>query len=266
MFRKILGKLGTGDPDVNEPQRERREPTFEETPEADSAPVDAPQRSQADLANQGADILRKLMISHYTDEAGIHIETVLSAAAACAGYQAQRAGLWLIEADQPEGKAFAEVKEVPTASGDVFIVSELVNQLLAGDTDADRLTVLKVVAAGGIGAGGTRLPNMTEVARRTADARGSDDYPPLSVPPEHLPEENARAALQLWWPVVTKIFSVAELGRVDPISRMLALSLMTARLIEAGKDAVAPDTAMQLAMETAFAMAQVTGVRAELPA
>ena len=106
---------------------------------------------------------------------------------------------------------------------------------------------------------------MCEIATRTAAACGSENYPPLSVPPEHAPEENARVALQRWWPVVTKIFSVDEFRQVDPLYRMLALSAMTGRLIEAGKDAVDPDIAMQLAMETAFAMAKVTGIRSELP-
>ena len=263
MFRKMFGKReGSDGPAL---QRERREPTFGDAPDTGpDAPVDALQRSQSDLAEQGADILRRLMISHYTDDDGIHLETVLSAAAACAGYQAQRAGLWLIATDQPEARAFPDVNEVTTAGGDMFVVSELVNQLLASDADPDRLTVLKLVAAGGMRAGGTRLPDVTEIATRTAAAFDNENYPPLSVPPEHVPEENARVALQRWWPVVTKIFSVDEFRQVDPLDRMFALSLMTGRLIEAGKDAVDPDIATQLAMETAVAMAKVTGIRSEL--
>ena len=152
MFRKMFGKReASDDPAV---QHARREPTFGYAPDTGpDAPVDASQRSRSGLANQGADILRKLMISHYTDDDGIHLETVLSAAAACAGYQAQRAGLWLIATDQPEAREFPDVNEVTTANGDMFVVSERVNQLLASDADAERLTVLKFVGAGGMRAG-----------------------------------------------------------------------------------------------------------------
>jgi hypothetical protein len=264
MFRKMFGKREASHEVAL--QRERREPTFGDAPDTGpNAPVDTSRRTQSDLADRGAEILHKLMISHYTDDDGIHLETVLSAAAACAGYQAQRAALWLIATDQPEANAFPDVNEVATASGDLFVVSELVNQLLASDADSDRLTVLKLVGSGGMRAGGTRLPDVTDIAARTDGACGTENYPPLTVPPEHVPEENARVALQRWWPVVTKIFSADEFRQVNPLDRMLALSAVTGRLIEAGQDAVDPDIAMQLAMETAWAMAKVTGIRSELP-
>jgi hypothetical protein len=264
MFRRLFGNRDARG-DGGAPQRQRREPTFGDGPSTvPPAPAASPQRSQSDLANEAADILRKLMMSHYADDHGIHIETLLSAAAACAGYQAQQAGLWLIAMDQPEAKEVPGVNEVTTTSGEVFIFSELVNQLVASGADPNRLTVFRLVASEGARAGGSRFPDMREVARRTAAACGSQNYPPLSVPPQHFPKENARIALQRWWPIVVKIFSANELRHVSPLHRMFALSLMTGQLIEAGKDVLNPDVAMLLAMETAFAMAKVTGIKAEL--
>jgi hypothetical protein len=259
MFKKIFGLADKSQPS------ERKEPQFGDAPAAQARePSSSTKVDAGKLATQAAELIKKLMMAAYTDERGVHLETILSAVSALAGYAGQRAALAMIEAGTAEAKQFPQIHEISTKNGQTFLVSELVNQLVASAGGPDRLTVFTLVANGGLRAGGKRLPEMGEIMRRNAEAIGSSNYPPLTVPQQHFPRENAITALRRWWPVVVKVFSVKELRSLHPIYHMFALGHIAMQVIESGKDVINPEIAVNLAMETAVAASKVTGIEADL--
>lgn len=242
----------------------RKEPIFGRSPNSTENASAKPKASDGALAQEGVDILRKFMMAEYTDERGVHLETILSAVAALAGYQAQQAGIAVILAGDPEARKYPDMREVIGDDGRKFLFIEYVNQLVASPGGTDQLTVLRLVANGGLKAGGKNVPDMRLIMQRNAQALGSDNYPPLSVPVENSPRENALTALRRWWPIAVKIYSVDGFNHIHPLLRMYALAHLAGQLIEEGKNVLNPDTAMLLAMETAVAMSKVTGIDSSL--
>jgi hypothetical protein len=248
MLRKLFG----GGP---------KEPT---QPPARTGPA-VPREGTAKRAAEAGEIITKFVKAGCQDERGIHVESVLSALAALAGYSAQIAAVRMIREGDPAAKQFPQLNEVKTKDGRAFLVCELANQFVAAAGGPDKLTVLTLVANMGMRAGGKQLPDMLAIMKRNAAYLGSPNYPPLSVSPSHYPKENALVALRQWWPVVVKVFSVEETRDIHPLFWMLALANETGKLIEEGKGILHPDVAMVLAMETAMAMSKVTGIGSELP-
>jgi hypothetical protein len=243
---------------------DRKEPTFGPSGSSNATSTAAPSPTgMGKLALEAGDIVGRFMHSDYQDERGVHVESILSATAALAGFSAQQAALTMIKEGRPEAKQFPQMQYVTSKSGRVFLFSELTNQFVASAGGPERLTVLTLIANGGLRAGGKQVPNMLEIVKRNAQFMGSDNYPSLSVPPQHFPRENALVALQRWWPLVVKIFSVNELRDLHPLYWMLALSHLAGQLIEDGKDILNPEVAMVLAMETAVAMSKVTGIETD---
>ena len=258
MFRKLFG----GGPKEPAQPSARTEPAFA-GPAANAGT--APREGTGKRAGAAGEIIAKFVKAGCQDERGIHVESVLSALAALSGYAAQVAAIRMIRDGDPAAKQFPQLNEVKTKDGQTFLVCELANQFVAAAGGPDKLTVLTLVANTGIRAGGKHLPDMLAIMKRNAAHLGSPNYPPLSVPPNHFPKENALVALRQWWPVVIKVFSVEETRDIHPLFWMLALANETGKLIEEGKDILYPDVAMMLAMETAVAMSKVTGIGSEFP-
>lgn len=258
MFRKLFG----GGPKVPTQPPTRAEPAFAR-PSANAGT--APREGTGKRAGEAGEIIAKFVKAGYQNERGIHVESVLSALASLSGYAAQVAAVRMIRDGDPAAKQFPQLNEVKTKDGQTFLISELANQFVAAAGGPDKLTVLTLVANMGMRAGGKQLPDMLAIMKRNAAHLGSPNYPPLSVPPDHFPKENALVALRQWWPIVVKVFSADELRDIHPLFWMLALANETGKLIEDGKDILHPDVAMMLAMETAVATSKVTGIGSELP-
>ena len=258
MFRKLFGASDKMHPN------ERKEPVFTKQPASPTQSVTSShQEGAGKLAIGAGEIFKKFMAAGYTDERGIHLESILSATSALAGYAAQQAGLAMIREGHPEAKQFPQLQQITTKTGQTFLVSELVNQLVASGGGPDRVTVLTLVANSGVRAGGKHLPDMMEIVKRNAQFLGDANYPPLTVPEQNHPRENALAALGRWWPMVVKVFSVTELSALHPLYHMFALAHLAGQWIESGKDVLNPEIAMVLSMETAVATSKVMGVESE---
>lgn len=256
MFKKLFGK----NPDQSVQNPGRTEPAFA----AGNARA-APRPGTGKLANEGGEIITKFVRAGYQDERGVHIESVLSALAALAGYAAQVTAIRLIKDGDPAATQFPQVNEIKTKDGQAFLIIELANQLVAAPGGPDKLTILTLVANAAMRVGGKRLPDMTAIMKRNAAHFGSPDYPPLTVDPRHFPKENALVALRQWWPVVVTVFSAVELRDIHPLYWVFTLANEAGKLIEEGKAVLDPDLAMVLVMETAVAMSKVTGISSELP-
>jgi hypothetical protein len=256
MFKKFFGK----GPEQPAQTPARTEPVF-----APANAVTPPREGTGKRANEGGEIIAKFVRAGYQDERGVHLESVLSALAALAGYAAQVAALRLIKDGDPAARQFPQVHEIKTKDGQAFLMIELANQLVAAPGGPDKLTILTLIANAAMRAGSKQLPDMTAIMKRNAAHFGSPDYPPLSVDPRHFPRQNALLALRQWWPVVVGVFSAVELRDIHPMYWMFTLANETGKVIEEGKDILNPDVAMTLVMETAVAMSKVTGISSEFP-
>jgi len=145
-------------------------------------------------------------------------------------------------------------------SGEEYIFSELANQLIAGQFGADQLTVYSIVSGHARKVGAQRMPDVTDIIKRTAAAIGSADFPALSVA-QHRPRENARVALNRWWSIISRMFDSPELRDLNPFYRTFSLATATGELIEAVSGVLDPEVALVLVLETAIAMSKVTGIR-----
>jgi len=191
-------------------------------------------------------------------------EAVLCALGALAGYAAQQA---IREAVVKTGKlsldqAFVVIE---TRSGEVYFFGDLLNAIIAAKDDADNVksqakdsghaSIWKIVSAAGYEAGALNLPDVTDMIKHCAATVGGQDFGIPRVPDAHMPEILPRDAVARFWPATRR-----KLADAEPMSWPLHLAMAARTLIVDLKDAVRPDIAVQIVMESAVPMSKIDPV------
>lgn len=191
-------------------------------------------------------------------------EAVLCALGALAGYAAQQA---IREALVKTGKlsldqAFVVIE---TRSGEVYFFGDLLNAIIVAKNganngnnqarDSGHASIWKIVSAAGYEAGALNLPDVADVIKHCAATVGGEDFGIPRVPAAHMPEILPRDAVSRFWPATRH-----KLAEAEPMSWPLHLAMAAHALIVDLKDAVRPDIAVQIVMESAVPMSKIDPV------
>jgi len=179
---------------------------------------------------------------------GIHIETLLSALGAMAGFGCQIAVREVLvkSGRMPLESAFVIVRGV---NGARYFMGDYLNQPLL----QARISVWSLVA-GAVHHTGAPLPDINEIVHRVVASVGSSDFGTLSVPADHQPAEQPIDTLKKQWAICYKVLS--ELN-ADPFFTGWYFALAAQMLILKGKTVIDPTLAGQIVMESAVSMAKI---------
>jgi hypothetical protein len=210
-------------------------------------------------AKIGAKEISGRLMAAFKNEKGVHIESLLCALGALAGYSCQAAVRAQARArSQDETSCFTIVQ---SKDGKRYFFGDRINLLLM----ESKHSVWSLAAAAAQQAGGTDLPNVAEIARHTATVLGSDAFGRPRTPQDHasgdLPINYARDLWPKLHPLIAKFCP-------DPVQWPVLLALCAQEAIVAGKSVLDPNLALRIVMEAAIPMSKVdleSGSKPELP-
>lgn len=212
------------------------------------SPHDSARQDVMSAAREGGLEVFACLTARLKKDGRVHIETMLCALGAVAGYacqaqlraQARAAGL-------PEASAF---HAVTAADGKRYFFGDLLNGLVAGPR-----TSIWTVCSGALGM--TRkagLPDPDEIFQHVAASVGSAAFGVPRVPAAHQPVELPLACLKTLWPAVA---AIAARRCPDPAHWSLLFCAALKRALQVAEGTIAPDRAFRLVMESAVAMSKV---------
>lgn len=217
------------------------------TPPAGAASTASPQQAVSDdlkkISQAGGKIAQFLMQA-YRDERGVHVETIVGAAAALAGEFALRAS-------------------VPRLPDSGWIAGGPADALMFRGFPDKRITMWQVVQVVVLGTGTdmSQLPNLDLIATRASESIGKQFPPKLSVPVQHYPHEFSPNVGPRFRKDVAAI--AHELG-LDPTETALALAFTVGMLIKNAHNIVPANILALLAAELMVAMTRIAPLKAPI--
>ena len=169
-----------------------------------------------------------MLLETYKDSHGVHVETVIGAAAALAGAQALQAAS-------------------PMLPGSQYVVSSDADDLLMiGSAIGQSLTGIILQFAENAGVAQSELPDPFAINSRVIAAFGKSPFPPLSVSPLHYPLE--------WSPDATvrlrdKLGFLLVSKDLNAVEGAVACTAATATLIKMSAASIDPKISTTLALE-----------------
>ncbi len=243
MFKKILEKLSGSKP------QEQKAPLLE--PGTEALIYAIRQKSKEDPligAKLGAkEIFQRLLIG-MKDSKGVHVESLLSALGALAGYSCQaNLRAQALAKGMAETAAFQIIK---TKDGKNYFFGDPLNNALAGSQHS-----VWGLAAGAAQDGGAKeLPDLQEIFEHTASVIGSDQFGIPRIPDNHRASATPINYLRDIWPT---LFPTVKLFCPNPVDWPILFSLAIQEAIDAGKGTIDPAFALKIVMESAIPMSKV---------
>ena len=209
------------------------------------------ERSQEDPfigAKLGAKEVFQRLVEAMKDSKGIHIESLLTALGALAGYACQ-ANLreQALANGMPETAAF---HIIATDDGKQYFFGDPLNNALAGS----QYSVWGLVGGAAQQAGATDFPDLDEVFQHTASVLGSEHFGAPRVPENHKPSDIPLNYLKAMWPA---LLPTVKLFCPNPVHWPILYSLAIQEAIHAGKDSIDPGMAFRIVIESAIPMSKV---------
>lgn len=199
-------------------------------------------------AKVGAKEVFGRVIQALQGERGVHIESLLCALGALAGYACQ-AGVQaqLDDPAVPDPEPFTMVE---TGDGTRYCFGNALNAALA----ESEYSVWSLAAGAAQDAGATEFVDMMALFRHVSASIGTPDFGVPRVPDDHRPAALPIAYLQaLWQPLLPTV----KLFCPDPRQWHLVYALAVQEAIALGKQALDPALALCIVMECALPMSKV---------
>ena len=214
----------------------------------DAAGFDAAGFDALSAAREGGLEVFACLTARLKQDGRVHIESMLCALGAVAGYACQAQ---LRAQARAAGLAEASAFHVVTAGdGRRYFFGELLNGLLAGP----RMSIW-TVCSGGLGiAGKAGLPDAADIFQHVTASSGSASFGVPRVPAAHQPAAMPVDYLKALWPLVAPI---AARHSPDPAHWNLLFCAALKRTLQVAEGTIARDIACRLVMESAVAMSKV---------
>jgi len=188
------------------------------------------------------------ILSGMKDAKGVHIESLLCALGALAGYACQASlRAQALMKGVPETAAF---QTVATKDGKQYFFGDPLNKALA----ESQHSVWSIVGGAAQHAGAKEFPDLKEIFEHTASALGTDGFGVPRVPEKHAAGDKPINFLKAMWPA---LFPTVKLFCQGPHEWPILYSLAIQEAIYAGKDAIDPAIAFRIVMESAVPMSKV---------
>lgn len=189
----------------------------------------------------------------YTDHNAIHLESVLSAIGASAGFGSQmaiREG-YIQTGQVSEKQAFVVVG---TAGGQKYYYGDAINQLLFEHRSNQKNTVWDVVSGGAQYTKACQLPDIIEIVKYNAKTLGTPTFGIPRLPKGHEPKEVPMEVLRKTWPQIRTI--LAE-HHIQPRLLGWVTSIAAQKVIIQKSNKIDPSLAAKIVMESALPMSKV---------
>jgi hypothetical protein len=239
MFGKLFG---------SKPQ-EKTEPQLD--PKAAALVNAIRERSKEDPlvgAKLGSKEVLQRLIDGMKNERGVHVESLLCALGALAGYSCQaNLRAQALSKGIPETAAF---QTVGTNDGKKYFFGDPLNNALAGS----QYSVWGLAAGAAQHAGAKELPDINEMFKHTSTVLGSPQFGVPRVPEKHTAGDSPMNYLKALWPA---LFPTVKLFCPNPVDWPILFSLAAQEAITMGKSVIAPDLALKIIMESAIPMSKV---------
>ena len=213
------------------------------TPVGTPGATDAEASDRIKTIGQASNRIGKLLTQAYRNERGVHIETIVGAAAVLAGEFALRAS-------------------VPRLPDTGWIAGGPADALMFRGGKPWTMWSMVQIAVLGTGIDISKLPNMDLIATRASSAIAAKSFPPkLSVPEQHYPAEfspNAGPRFR------GDILAIAQEFGLDPKETAYALALTLGILIKNGYGIVPIEILATLAAELMVAVTRIVPLQAPI--
>lgn len=195
--------------------------------------------------------LKTMIYGEIQDSHGIHIETVLAAIGALAGFAVQM-GI-REEPDEAVGVPAAKrFVEFGTKSGEKFYFGDLINGGLLGE-GGHKVSVYGLIGGAAQASGAQNLADCREIAAYVVSTLGSDSFGLLRVPPHHAPQQTPIDLLNILWNPVRNYLAVSNLR---PSLWCFTIAHAGYLAIIESKNVIDPALAFKLVMEAAIMMSK----------
>lgn len=199
-------------------------------------------------AKLGAKENLQRLLKGMKSEKGIHIESLLCALGALAGYacqaslraQAQGKGL-------PETAAF---QVVSTTGGKNYFFGDPLNNALVGS----QYSVWGLAGGAAQYAGAREFPDINEIFQHVTSTVGGDQFGIPRVPDNHKAGDSAINYLTALWPA---LFPTVKLFCPTPVDWPILYSFAIQEAIEMAKAVIDPALAFRIVVESAIPMSRV---------
>ena len=199
-------------------------------------------------AKVGSDELTHRLLTVMKDGRGVHLESLLCALGAIAGYACQASvRAEAIAHGLPET---ALLTPVQTEDGKTYYFGDQLNTSLADSP----CSLWAIVSAAIRQAHGSRRPDLTEIFKHTATAAGTAAFGKPRVPRENAAHDSPVNYVRTLWPALHPL--IAKFCP-NPEHWPVLIGLSIQQAISTNKSALDPDLALQLVMEAAIPMASV---------
>jgi hypothetical protein len=196
----------------------------------------------------GAKEILQRILSAMKDERGVHVDSVLCALGALAGYACQasvRAQAMIAGVD--ENALFVVVD---TQDGGQYYFGDALNKPLA----ESQYSVWGIAAAGAQMAGASTLIDLNDVFKHVSETVGSEAFGKPRYPQGHNAGDTPAGFLKALWPA---LFPTVKLFCQTPDHWPILYAIAAQQAIVMGKEAIAPELALQIVMESAVPMSKV---------
>ncbi len=241
MFGKLFGKRRSVDPNS---QR------HDNMTAAVMAEIDRRKPSDPLIgAKIGAAEIVTRLTSAVKDERGVHIETMLGALGALAGFACAAS---VVALSEKSGKALAdmEVLTVTARDGSQYLYGDAINAPFLSDPYA----VWGLVGGMAQHLGGHALPDAKELLAHVAASIGSSTFGVPRLPANHQPGISPVKAVHDLWPVFRQ---QREQFCDGPKQWPVLFGLAAQRVMEMGRQQIDPDLAARVVLECAAPMSKL---------
>ncbi|MCC2958089.1 hypothetical protein LK542_20920 [Massilia sp. IC2-477] len=209
------------------------------------------ERSKADPligAKIGSKELTQRLLGAMKTERGVHIESLLCALGALAGYSCQAA----VRA-QAVARGLPEVgllTSVETKDGKIYFFGDDLNKLLA----ESQYSVWNIAGGGAQQAGCGTLPDVADIFKHASAVVGTQAFGVPRVPDQHTPHDLPLNYIHTLWPALKPL--IVKFCP-NPEHWPVLLSLSIQEVIVMGRATLDPCLALRLVMESAVPMSKV---------
>lgn len=195
----------------------------------------------------GKEIFQRLLRG-MEDGRGVHVESLLCALGSLAGYSCQ-ANLRA----QAVAKGMDETAALLTiggANGKKYFFGDPLNQALA----ESKYSIWSLAAGAAQHNGCTKLPDINGIFAHVTDTVGTDSFGVPRFQEGHNAGDLPINYLKALWPA---LFPAVKMFCKEPLEWPFLFGVAIQEALDAGKQAVSPDVALQIIMEAAIPMSKV---------
>lgn len=243
MFKKLFGKPSSDE--------SKATPATEHSPQTEALLRAIQEQSKTDPlvgAKIGAKEVTQRLMGVMKTEKGVHVESVLSALGALAGYACQASlRAQALEKNLPETAAFTVVQ---AKNGKQYFFGDPLNGAVA----ESQHSVWGLAAGAAQHAGCQNLPDINDVFRHVSQTIGGDQFGIPRIPDGHRPGDTPINYLKGLWP---QLLPLTKMLCPKPVDWPIMYSLALQNVIVMAKEVIDPGLALSVAMESAIPMSKV---------